>query len=233
MIISMVTDENRTGINLTAQAERVKRWNILAGRNPSEPTHEDIVNQWNLVVEEGKETIKGFYEKDIVELMDGVCDVFVVGSYHVGLVANEMGIQLPDLVITEGYVQDSLEGVIGDLDRFIKAEDQRDIAKLIDIVMGLAALVNGNMEGALEAVLDNNDSKFIKNDKDTALEAMDYHTEVKGVECYIDEVPFDGDTYYIIKRKSDNKVLKPHTFVNVDLIPFVPQDKRKDAAAVA
>lgn len=223
MIISMVTDENRANANMTPQAQRALLWNVNAGRNPSEPTDSDIANQWGLVVEESKAVISAFYHKDLSSLMRAICGAFAVSSYHSTLVANQIGIDLPDLIIHESYTQDSLEAVIGDLDRLLKADDSRDIAVLIDTVMSLVALVNGDIYSALNSILDSNDSKLIKNDITAAGKALAFQMTVKNADAFIEEVKQDDVTWYSIQRTSDNKVLCPDTFRKVSLKEYIPK----------
>ena len=63
--------------------KRVERFNVITGKAPSKDINElykQIENQCTYLLEEVKETLKAAQEKDIVEVVDGICDVKYVAS---------------------------------------------------------------------------------------------------------------------------------------------------------
>ena len=75
-----------------------------------------------------------------------------------------------------------------------------------------------NIDGALSAVAENNLSKFTKSEEIANLSVASY--EKKGEKVYVTKF---GDLY-IIKRLSDDKVMKPIDFKSVELTSFVPEE---------
>lgn len=62
---------------------RVERFNTITGKAPSKDLKElykQIENQCTYLLEEVKETLQAAQENDIVEVVDGVCDVKYVAS---------------------------------------------------------------------------------------------------------------------------------------------------------
>lgn len=62
---------------------RVERFNAITGKAPSKDLKElykQIENQCTYLLEEVKETLKAAQENDIIEVVDGVCDVKYVAS---------------------------------------------------------------------------------------------------------------------------------------------------------
>ena len=62
---------------------RVERFNVITGKAPSKDINElykQIENQCTYLLEEVKETLKAAQEKNVVEVVDGICDVKYVAS---------------------------------------------------------------------------------------------------------------------------------------------------------
>ena len=82
-----------------------------------------------------------------------------------------------------------------------------------------------DIDGALADVCENNLSKF-HIDPEEANKTLK-HYEEQGVDVFVRHIALeDGLQYYVVLRKSDNKVLKPHDYVGVDLQKYV-DDARK------
>lgn len=63
--------------------KRVERFNVITGKAPSKDInglYKQIENQCTYLLEEVKETLKAAQEQDIVEVVDGICDVKYVAS---------------------------------------------------------------------------------------------------------------------------------------------------------
>lgn len=88
----------------------------------------------------------------------------------------------------------------------------------IDYVLkGLISMLQMDVEGAVEAVCDNNDLKFLDNHQDALVNLA--YWESRGEHCYIHNDVLTGK--FAIKRVSDDKVMKPASHPKVDLTEFL------------
>lgn len=152
----------------------VKKFNVIVGNAPSQG---DLYEVWkqlklqaSLIKEEALETDKAASEEDMLELIDGWADVWVVNT----------------------YMEQLLEAFGVDVKK-VKQE-----------------------------VCNNNNQKFTTSytyasDSKEALEEKD-------VECYIEEVGYEGSTYYTVRRSSDSKVMKLKHHKRPNLEQFVPEE---------
>lgn len=82
---------------------------------------------------------------------------------------------------------------------------------------GLVSMLQMDVEGAVNAVCDNNDLKFLDNHEE-ALHHLAYW-EAKQEHCYIHN---DAETgKFVIKRVLDDKVMKPASHPKVNLSQFI------------
>lgn len=77
-----------------------------------------------------------------------------------------------------------------------------------------------NVNGAFEAVCENNNLKYTTS-KELASKWLIEQTE-KGVECHMHETEHEGESFYVVRRNEDNKVLKYNDFPIVELTPYIP-----------
>lgn len=144
-------------------------FNTLAGRELSTEVDEkfwsDIENQIGLVLEETTEMYNAVKDRNLVEVLDGYCDVFVTNTY-VGEMLQAAGI---------------------------------------------------DAEGGLHAVCQNNLSKIPK-DIFHAAESAEMYGEGY---VYVDRAVVNGEEYFPVKRREDNKLLKPKHYHKVHLDDFV------------
>lgn len=154
--------------------ERIIGWNIKAGNKPPKELDMNgwlrLNNQSRLLVEEAKEALDGTENCDPKELLDGICDTFVIWSYLVEQ-AESLGF---------------------------------------------------DVEGALEAICDNNDTKILDNYEDACNNlgiqlALDEWS-------VIDETSYNGAEFFTVKN-GKGKIMKPKGFKAVDLSKFLPKDK--------
>ena len=78
-----------------------------------------------------------------------------------------------------------------------------------------------NVEGALQAVIDNN-AKKVFNSFYEACSAKEKIEEVRDEECFVETSVYNGLPFYTVRRLSDNKIMRAVDFVPVDLEDYVP-----------
>lgn len=144
-------------------------FNTLAGRTLSTEVDEkfwkDVENQAERVLEEAKELYAAVKARDLVETLDGYCDVFVTNTF-VGEMLSASGVDI---------------------------------------------------DGALHAVCQNNLSKIPK-DIFRAAESAEMYGESYAV---VDRVVVNGEEYFPVKRREDDKLLKPKYYHKVHLNDFI------------
>lgn len=97
-----------------------------------------------------------------------------------------------------------------------------NLAKMVDgaidlkwVLDGYLAMLEVNIERAEEEVAKSNFSKF-EDDKVIAEGSAQGYNGALGIPAYVQEVEHEEKTLYIVRRSSDNKILKPATFVEPD-----------------
>ena len=129
-----------------------------------------------------------------------------------------------------GQLKRQAEFLLEEVKEIIDACDNRDAVEALDGVVDcwyireymddLCVEQSMRMSLARELVCKNNDTKFTT--KYTSAKATQEAYEEAGVECYIADVEYEGNTYFTVRRKIDGKVMKPMNFVPVDLSSAVP-----------
>lgn len=95
-----------------------------------------------------------------------------------------------------------------------------DLFVVTSYLMEQAQAAGFDVEGALKAVCDNNDTKYTT-DITEAQKSADYITST-GTPCKVKATAHGGTTYYSIVRERDGKIMKPVDFVSVDLRKYLP-----------
>lgn len=120
-----------------------------------------------------------------------------------------------------------LKDEIIELEEAIEFKDNPEVLKeAIDCgvvwmgIMGILRSAGFDISQGLEDVCENNLSKILDS-REEAEDSVEFQAK-QGVESYIEEVCFDGETYYAIRRKSDTKILKPENYKKVVLAHCVP-----------
>lgn len=155
-------------------SSRVDLFNNLIGNSPVAPSDKEawwgqLELQAQLVLEEAEEMYKACKDRDIVEVLDGACDVKYTQSY---------------------------------METLLKAS-------------GI------EFNEAFDEVCKNNSSKFTTN---LALAEESKELLLKGgVDVYLEELKYDGTTYYSVKRKTDGKVLKLKGHLRPDISNKIPE----------
>lgn len=114
-----------------------------------------------------------------------------------------------------------------ELTELYQAISKRDIKGIVDAGLDLDVVVAGvnylsgcNYTDAIDAILNNNDLKIFTTEEE-AEETAAYYIS-KGEDVYVNPFSTECETYYTVRRTSDNKILKYENFPQVDLTPFVP-----------
>jgi len=209
-------------------ADEIVAWNAAAGKFPGEraATLEELLNQEARVVEELKELIHAMAESDLTETLDAVCDIFVTASYYLALVKNTQA-SIESCVVPPAEIE-TIQAQLAELAEQAENLPERSVAQMLDnplIVKSLEvslALVRDlpvDFIGAQQAVNDNNASKYVASEA-VAQESV-AHYAAKGEEVVAHASSYLGKPVFVLKRTSDDKIMKPVGFVSVELAPFI------------
>ena len=209
-------------------ADEIVAWNAAAGKFPGEraATLEELLNQEARVVEELKELIHAMTESDLTETLDAVCDIFVTASYYLALAKNTQ-VSIDFCVVPPAEIE-TIQAQLAELAEQAEKLPERSVAQMLDnplIVKSLEvslALVRDlpvDFIGAQQAVNDNNASKYVASEA-VAQESV-AHYAAKGVEVVAHASNYLGKPVFVLKRTSDDKIMKPVGFVSVELAPFI------------
>lgn len=99
------------------------------------------------------------------------------------------------------------------------ADGVGDVLFVADYLRELTKSVGVDQDGVDDAICDNNMLKTT-----TSRELAEKWLEGKDVACYIATTEYEGETYYTVRRKIDDKVVKYNDFPRVDLKPFIPNE---------
>lgn len=95
-----------------------------------------------------------------------------------------------------------------------------DVMYTNEYVEDLLQAYGVNTKGVWQSVCDNNNTKFTQSYTYAAesKEAL----EEQGVDCYVEEVVFEGELWYCVKDTAENKVRKLKHHVSPSLEEFLP-----------
>ena len=216
----IVKDLDNSVVNFEQEYNNVVLWNAIALSNNHDYSKEALKRQYSLVEEEFKETKDAVDVKDLVETIDGLCDIFVVAGYWLFLNKAKPKI--------EGFVIDpvvALESVYYQLKLF-NSPDTIDVSNLFQDTLNALASLKGGKE-CLQEVLRSNMSKFAQKDffedKGILPEVVAANIEVSSNGRYKNVVPIysnilDNETgkevEYVVFRNEGgkSKLLKPFYF---------------------
>ncbi|SOK58581.1 hypothetical protein [Yersinia phage fHe-Yen9-04] len=185
------------------------------------------------------ELIQSLMVDNPLGVLDGICDVLYVvyGAYATfGLVPICWSIPTgnkdtsPVLQMHRSILNaNHLNGAYDRLSRGLELGDQPTIESalrdVIDNIIDLSVECGFDVSGAFTEVHESNMSKFCKTYED-AQDSIKIRLEQGKLEDYtgatIQEVQVGDNTYYIIKRKNDGKILKGMSFYEPDLSKFIP-----------
>lgn len=201
--------------------KRVVEWNATARGGKHDFSDKTLNKQKELVAEEIKELKEAIDISDTVEVLDALCDIFVVASYYHFL---QMNGELKDLSLK---ILTPLSGIDYYTSMIYDFETLDNGLMVTSDVCALLYQFNGFATAALEEVLSSNDSKFPKVEKfgkqkvkrelalnnECAMIETRSEGRYSGVKWEIrgDRVVFLDDT---------GKIMKPFTFKSPNLKPF-------------
>lgn len=209
-------------------ADEIVAWNAAAGKFPTErdATLEELLNQEARVVEELDELVHAMAEDDLIETLDAVCDIFVTATYYLALAKSSQA-SVESCVVPPADL-DELKVQISELAKQAKSMRDRSIEQLrdnqfiVDSLKVAIALVRDlpvDFIGAQQAVNENNASKYVSDEKIAADSVA--HYAAKGEEVVAHASAYLNSPVFVLKRTSDDKIMKPVGFVAVDLKPFL------------
>lgn len=116
-----------------------------------------------------------------------------------------------------------------ELEEAVKVEDWTEVADAVcdirvvsDWLQELLYQAGFDMEAAMQEVAENNMSKLFKTYSE-ALETKEYYEEEKGLSVYIESKFHKGRDWFVVKNAETGKILKPKSFVPVDLSKYIPE----------
>lgn len=216
----IVKDLDNSVVNFEQEYNNVVLWNAIALSNNHDYSKEALKRQYSLVEEEFKETKDAVDARDLVETIDGLCDIFVVAGYWLFLNKAKPKI--------EGFVIDpvvALESVYYQ-PKLFNSPDTIDVSNLFQDTLNALASLKGGKE-CLQEVLRSNMSKFAQKDffedKGILPEVVAANIEVSSNGRYKNVVPIysnilDNETgkevEYVVFRNEGgkSKLLKPFYF---------------------
>ena len=209
-------------------ADEIVAWNAAAGKFPGEraATLEELLNQEARVVEELKELIHAMAEDDLTETLDAVCDIFVTASYYLALAKNTQ-VSIESCVLPPAEIK-TIQARLADLAQQADNLPERTteqmldnpfIVKSLEVSLALVRDLPVDFIGAQQAVNDNNASKYVASE--TVAQESVAHYAAKGEEVVAHASSYLGAPVFVLKRTSDDKIMKPVGFVSVELAPFI------------
>lgn len=205
--------------------QEVIAWNKIARNGKEERTIETLTLQSQLVDEEAEELLKAISENDEIEFLDAWCDLFVVLSYYVYLkeitpLDLENLFKKYETTYLSYCYNDTLEDLVLDI------KEYKDEESLIYVCRALLDYKGKGFEALLE-VLKSNNSKFplVKNYPQSSHQVE----ECKRIEVN-SKGRYKNVSCKVINNRicffdSNNKIMKPSTFVEPNLIPYIQKEE--------
>lgn len=212
-------------VDFSPYFKRVVAWNATAREGKHDFSDDTLDLQYKLVNEEVNELEKAIDLSDKVEVLDALCDIFVVGSYFHFL--QHKG-ELKDFSFT---ILNPLSGIDYYTSLIYDFKTLENGLMLTQDVCALLYQFDGFYTKALTEVLDSNDSKFPELShfgKQKSKREAKLLEECKAIEEKSkdrEEGAYTGVTYRICGDKvvfldSNGKIMKPSTFKKPNLKPF-------------
>jgi len=209
-------------------ADEIVAWNAAAGKFPGErdASFEELLNQEARVVEELNELVHAMATDDLTETLDAVCDIFVTATYYLALAKNS-DVSVEDCVVPPADLE-QLKRQLSGLAKQAQSMRERSIEQLrdnqfiVDSLKVAIALVRDlpvDFIGAQQAVNENNASKYVVDEKIAADSVAHYAS--KGEEVVAHLSTYLGQSVFVLKRTSDDKIMKPIGFMSVELGRFI------------
>ena len=198
-------------------ADSVVSWNRLADGGVNDVSLKKRELQRVLVQEEWEEVLAANRKRDKEGFLKELCDLFVVLSYQVFLEYHGAYKHSKNLFI--GRPVGTIHFGLQDIGDAIHTNDCRTALKR---VIGVMTLLDADVKGALQAICDNNMSKFtpyqVKDEYFYGEEAISIEVNSQGRYRDISWEMTDG---MVIFRDGNNKIMKPLNYKQVSLKEFI------------
>lgn len=229
-------------VSLTALSERVIQWNFIANNESFANEEANRSKQWELVEEEADELFKAASDNDAVELLDAVCDLFVVSSY--GLFLDRLkGVGSNIREAKKELFRDSVakETSVSILELESIIYDSKSVYQAFRWSVDALYSLSVNSIEAFNEVMDSNDSKFpTKAEFHAAAVTVghgsnpDKHFELecrrieemsggryKGITHKLINDPAKPGFFRVVFRDDSGKIMKPCTFRSPQLGKYI------------
>lgn len=194
-------------INFQYYVDQIIEWNNIAG---SQATEEQ---QRALVIEEARELVEAFESGDPAATLKEATDLLVVSCYFDNITNYPSNYRLYtiaeipfSILQIKRRLEKPLEGVIG----------------ISYYATSILASINADVEGAMQAVIDSNMSKFPVG---SSKEKQQHLAEAKRIEENSDGrykgVKHSYNNGRVIYRDENNKIMKPDTYTAPNIGRFV------------
>lgn len=218
--------------NLIKYYNDVLLWNFIGGNRVE---NKNLIHTYvGLVDEESNETIDGLKKEDQIEVIDGVIDSLVVGSYLYAVKrdvsefsnVNFDTVDMPlfDLIYKMEELKDHYRNDDGNLKDEFSDHIEEFMSYAEAIYVKLSKYVD--VEGAFEEILKSNWSKYptIESvDADAEIVYIEAQGRYSGVYSSVSKSP-KGDSFFVFKEGTKGKVVKPSVFKEPSLQKYIYKD---------
>jgi hypothetical protein len=227
-----------------AQIKNVVRWNAVANKGQHIFDKKALTLQTNVTHSEIKETIAAIASDDVVEVLDGVADVFVTLAYKYFLttrstefkmsVADEGGECLTIVPVEQSFFELSVINDLGCImDLNLNTNDKDDTAYamciLYDLINKVEQFYGVSMADVIQDVMDSNWTKYPKRTEKCTDDVLDERSVsigslrgYKDVHWLISNV--DGVEYVVYRANfGAGKIMKPLSYTAADPGKFLQQ----------
>ncbi len=180
-----------------------RKFNIVGGK--AELSMERFEDQLELVKSELKETIKGLAENNLVEVVDGACDLAVTLSELVNIVSGNDDLlkDAPRYLNPENFSVETL------VDCIAVSLHEGNYIDSLGYVEDLIFQLNAEMVGNCASVGASNMSKYLllsdlnDSEYDEAYLCADLEAKGRYKDVYTEHVEVEGETWVVLKSKYD------------------------------
>lgn len=146
---------------LIEQAMHVVKWNSVAVTARG-GAFTPLSKQFDFLEEEYDETMKALAEGDMVEVVDGVCDMFVVASYAFWLTlkGDKTYVDEDDIKSLNNLCKFNPGVIFSLVELEIAITEEREVHKALEQVVALVHSLDINLGYNINEVLASNDSKY-------------------------------------------------------------------------
>lgn len=197
-------------VDLTEELKDVVKFNMIASSGVMDTSESKFKLQRNLVNEEVDETITAFIDNNLVEIADGLCDVFVTSGFE---------------EVMKGRVVEDIYGYKMSKGSFLVSATMLYEDNVFDVACSMVASMKNGKE-MLQEVNRSNLSKFERYHPEME---QDFDKECKDIEQR-NNGRYTGVTWsttdyegvkYVVYKDSNGKIMKPCCFVEPNIKQFI------------